>query len=202
VRSNPAGQGPCGAFLEDYFGQMLEDAGPGLAAAVRAAPMCLSVTGSVADPPSLDFLRDTVGVLTALFEAGIVAILDAQAFRWYSRELWASEIFDPAGPVPRHHVSILLSEDASAPEGLWFHTRGMRKFGRPDVSVRGVPPSYRDGVIDLCNRFIEMMAFGAIIPEGQPIKMHALPSGLRCHHAGDLDDPEFNNVHVEIAWPR
>jgi hypothetical protein len=24
---------------------------------------------------------------------------------------------------------------------------------------------------------------------------------LICHQAGSLDDPEFNNVHVEIRWP-
>jgi hypothetical protein len=23
---------------------------------------------------------------------------------------------------------------------------------------------------------------------------------MSCHHAGDLDDPAFNNVHVEITF--
>ncbi len=56
-------------------------------------------------------------------------------------------------------------------------------------------------MIDLCERFIEMMAFGAVIAEGQEIRMNSLPAGMRCHHAGDHDDPDFNNVHVEIMWP-
>jgi hypothetical protein len=76
----------------------------------------------------------------------------------------------------------------------------MRKFGRPDLSIHAVPPSHRDAVIDLCNRFIELQALGGLIPEGQVIKMDSLP-GMTCHHGGDLDDPDFNNVHVEVRWP-
>jgi hypothetical protein len=56
-------------------------------------------------------------------------------------------------------------------------------------------------VIDLCERFIELQAFGARIAEGQEVRMKTLPWGMTCHHAGDLDDPDFNNVHVEITPP-
>lgn len=48
------------------------------------------------------------------------------------------------------------------------------------------------------NRFIEFQAFGGVIEEGIEIRMEGLPSGMTCHHAGDLEDPDFNNVHVEI----
>ena len=48
------------------------------------------------------------------------------------------------------------------------------------------------------NRFILLQAEGARIAEGQEIRMASLPSGLTCHHAGRMDDPDFNNVHVEI----
>jgi hypothetical protein len=40
---------------------------------------------------------------------------------------------------------------------------------------------------------------GAVISEGREIKMRSFPSGWRCHHRGDLDDPDFNNRHVEIG---
>jgi hypothetical protein len=30
--------------------------------------------------------------------------------------------------------------------------------------------------------------------------MRGQPEGLVCHHGGDLDDPDFNNVRVEITW--
>jgi hypothetical protein len=31
--------------------------------------------------------------------------------------------------------------------------------------------------------------------------MDSLPAGLMCHHGGSVEDPDFNNVHVEIRWP-
>ena len=77
----------------------------------------------------------------------------------------------------------------------------MRKFGRPDISVRHVGPAYRDAVIDLCERFIEYQAFGGVIAEGEKIRIASLPPGGMAHHGGDLDDADFNNVHVEIGWP-
>ena len=82
----------------------------------------------------------------------------------------------------------------------WFHSRGMRKFGRPDLSVHNVPVEHQEAVIDVCNRFIQWQALGGIIEEGQEIRMKSLPSRMTCHHRGDLDDPDFNNVHVEITW--
>ena len=75
----------------------------------------------------------------------------------------------------------------------------MIKFGRPDISVHNVPSDLNPGVEDLCSRFIEMMAFGAVVDDGQPIKMASLPGGWFCRHAGDLDDPEFNNLHIEVG---
>lgn len=75
-------------------------------------------------------------------------------------------------------------------------------FGRPDLSIHNVPVQYHQAVIDLCNRFIEFQAFGGVIAEGQEIKIWSLPEGMVCHHRGDMDDPDFNNVHVEITWAR
>jgi hypothetical protein len=91
-----------------------------------------------------------------------------------------------------------VSEDSN-PDSRWYHTRGMRKFGRPDLSVHGVTPDLETGVEDLLNRFIEMLAFGAVVPDGQAIKLASLPHGWRCFHRGSLEDADFNNTHLEIG---
>jgi len=187
-------------FLSRPFEKLLAQQAPDLVAAIRGAPEGMLLEGEVADSASLDYLRDTVGVVTALLDSGGVAVFDMQAFRWFSPSAWRKNIFDPDGPVPRHHVSILISDEPSRGKE-WIHTRGMRKFGRPDISVHDVAANHRDAIIDLCNRLIEMMAFGALIPEGQPIKMSSLPPSMTCHQRGNLDDPDFNNVHVEITPP-
>ena len=38
--------------------------------------------------------------------------------------------------------------------------------------------------------------------EGGAVHGLSLPPGLICHHAGSVYDPDFNNVHIDIDWPR
>ena len=186
-------------FLGSPFLQALNAEDPAFVEAVLAQKQCVVLRGEVKDPPTLNYLRDTIGLITCFLDQGGVAVLDVQIFKWWSPAEWHKQIFDHGQAYPRHHVVIQVTPEDGGKE--WFHTRGMRKFGRPDISVRSVTPQYRNAVIELCNRFIEMQAFGAIVPEGQEIRMASLPPGMRAHHWGSVEDLTFNNVHIEIAWP-
>ena len=190
--------GPLGHLLDEESGDT------DLAAAVRAAHACLVITGTVADPPTLDYLRDVIGLVTCALDAGGVGVLDGTSLRWWSPMAWRRDIFVPEAPDLLKYADILVSEDAREARDertLWLHTRGMRKFGRPDLSVRGVRQPTIDAVIGLCNRFILLQALGDIVPEGQPVRLPGLPEGMICRHAGDFDDPDFNNVHLQVHWP-
>ena len=81
---------------------------------------------------------------------------------------------------------------------MWLHSRGLRAFGRPDLSMRHVPQDAMAAASDLCNRLIETQAYGAVIPDG-PVE--GPTGGMVAHTAGSLEDPDFNNVHIELAWP-
>ena len=177
---------------------------PELAQTVESAPDCTIIRGEVPDSATLDYLRDVVGLVTWFLDNGAMAVLDPQTLTWYDREKWRSRVFEPNGSVPTHHAMILYSDEKDGAGGnlFWFHTRGMRKFARPDLSVRHVPAQYRDAVINLLNRLVEAQAFGQVIAEGQLIEMQSLPPGMTCHHAGNLDDPDFNNTHIEVQWPK
>jgi len=170
-----------------------------LVTVVRAQKQCIVLQGEIKDPSTLNYFRDIIDLVTCLLDQGGVAVLDVQIFKWWSPNEWHKQIFGHGQAYPRNHVVIQVTPEEGGKE--WFHTRGMRKFGRPDISVRHVPPLYRNAVVDLCNRFIEMQAFGAIVPEGQDIRMASLPPGMKAYHWGRLDDLAFNNVHIEIAWP-
>jgi hypothetical protein len=183
---------------EGYIADGFRREDPALFEAVSSTDQCVVLRGDVADPATLDYFRDAVGLVTAVLESGGVAVFDPQMFKWWTPEEWRERAFEPAGPVPRHHVVILVSEEPGA-DLRWYHTRGMRKFGRPDLSIHHVPFDLREAVEDLCNRFVEMQAFGSVIPEGQEIRMKSLPEGWICRHGGDVEDPDFNNVHVEIG---
>jgi hypothetical protein len=188
-------------FQRGYLWDGLKRHKPVLAEAVQASGECLVMRGELEDQPDLNYFRDTVGLLTFLLDHGGVVVYDPWMFHWWEPGEWKDRIFRPGGAVPRHHVVVLTSEDSEDASLTWFHTRGMRKFGRPDLSVHRVPPQYREPVIDLFERFIELQAFGGVIVEGQEVRMKTLPSGMTCHHAGDMDDPDFNNAHVEITPP-
>ncbi len=160
---------------------------------------CLVLRGEITATENLNYLRDTVGLIAHLAESGAVSIYDPLMFRWWSAQKWRDELFAPNGPVPRHHTAILVSEEISGKK--WFHTRGMRKFARPDISVHNVSAEHEGGVNDLCNRLIEFQALGGLIPEGQEVRIKALPDGGLFRHGGHIDDPDFNNVHIEAYWP-
>jgi hypothetical protein len=172
---------------------------PGLAAKVAAQDRCLVVRGTIADPPTLNYFRDVIGLLTFALDAGGVAIYDPQMLKWWTPSEWRSLVFDAAALSPRRHVGILVSDDGDGTQ--WFHTRGMRKFGRPDLSVHRVTSQHQDAVIELCNRFIELQAFGGVVADGREIRMGSLPGGMRCVRRGDAEDPDFNNEHIELLWP-
>jgi hypothetical protein len=171
---------------------------PVTASQALKTPQAVAVRAEVTDPDTLDYFRDAIGLVTWLLDCGGVSIYDPQRFWLWSADEWRSEIFDPGEPQPQEHTTILISGDGS--ETQWLHTRGMRQYGRPDLSVHGVGMRYMDAVTQMIERFINMQAEGGVIPEGQEIRIQGLPPGGVCRHRGSLDDPDFNNVHVEIAW--
>jgi hypothetical protein len=188
-----------GTFREGYLWEQLRVESPTFAKTVAEQDSCVILQGGPNDPATLNYFRDAVGLLQFFLDAGGVALYDPQMFQWWSPDEWRSRVFDSGSASPRRHVTILVSEDEDGTR--WVHTRGMRKFGRPDLSVRRTPPPLFDAVVELCDRFIEFQAFGAQIGEGQPIRLHSLPDGMRCFRRGHVDDPDFNNEHIEIAWP-
>lgn len=199
--------GAFAAFLAGHLGILLDKDQPQIAPAVRAAPSCIRLLAAVPDPADLVYLRDTLGLVTALlFDAGRgVAVLDALALRWLTPVEWKAELWEPDAPQSTHHTTILVDEEEperGAQRSVWVHTRGLRKFGRPDISVRRVTQDRFDLVVALCNRFIELQARGGLIPEGQPIRIPDAPTDWLCRHRGNYDDPDFNNVHVEIGLDR
>jgi hypothetical protein len=177
--------------------QVTRDA-PITAAASLKALQGAVVRGGPVDPPTLDYFRDGIGVVTWLLDCGGVSVHDPQRLWLWGPDEWRSDVFAPHEPRPQEHTVILVSEDGDHTQ--WLHTRGMRQYGRPDLSVHGVGPSHLDAVTQLLEHFIAMQAFGGVVGNGQQVRMRGLPPGGVCRHGGSVDDPEFNNVHIEITW--
>ncbi len=187
--------------LGGTMGTLFEGENAALLARARAARDCLMLRGDVADPADLDSLRDLVGTITALVDLGGVAVVDPQMLSLFDPAEWRARFFESDEFLPRNHIAILASEDDAAFGRKWIHTRGMRKFARPDIGIRNVPPEYAGHAGQLAQRFADFEALGGIVEEGREIVIDGLPASMHAHHAGALDDPAFNNVHLAIRWP-
>ena len=191
-----------GFLTRPFFVAALKRDVPQLASTIESAPECTIIRGEIPDSANLDYLRDVIGLVTWFFDNGAIAVLDPQTAVWYDRETWRQHLFDSNGLNPRQHVVMFSSEETGGMDtnAFWLHTRGMRKFARPDLSIHGVPADKRDAAMDVVNRLVDAEAFGGVVAEGEVLQTVAWPQGLTCHRAGSLDDLEFNNTHIEIGW--
>lgn len=177
----------------------LAEQAPDLLDKVAQTRGCVIFRGHIADPETLDYHRDVIGLLQWLIDQGAGAILDMTAAEWWSPGDWRSRVFDPSEPLPHRHVTIYASPQDDG--RIWLHTRGMLKYGRPDISFRRVPIAEQARAADIVNRFIELQALGGIVAEGQAIRIAGVPDGMAARHSGDIDDPDFNNRHIAFDWP-
>ncbi len=184
------------SFRTGYVWDQIRKYKTSLAEQITQQDSCVVLRGEFLDPNTLNYFRDTIGFITYCLDHGGIAVYDPLMLEWWSRERWQQRVFDPGKTMPKRHTVVLLSEQDH--RLTWVHTRGLRKFGRPDLSIPDVTPELKEGVIDLCNRLIAFQAFGGVIQEGMPIKMPSLPARWRCYHRGHLEDPDFNNVHICI----
>lgn len=163
----------------------------------RAAPECIMLRGELNDPESLDYLRDTLGVVGALLDVGGTVVVDPQILALFPADVWRERCAD-GGASPREHVLILCNDEE---DGAWVRTRGLRKFARPDVSIRRVPQTEVERAGVVATRLVELQAQGMRFVDGTALEAEGLPQGLIAHLGGSLEDPQFNNVHVEFQWP-
>lgn len=179
-------------LFRDTWAEVANADRPGLLDLARKAPEAYLITGTVQRYDDLDYLRDLVGLVACLFDRGAVAICDVSAFKWWDRTSFLHQLWMPKRPMPFQHVSILQSVQ---PDGAyWLHTRGMRLFGRPDVSVRGVGADEIEPVVELINTLIGLFAEGGHLDDGATLADGRVRVQLR----GGLDDPAFNNRYLEV----
>ena len=186
--------------LAGTLGRLLWDENARLFERAKHARECVMLRGSLADPADLDALRDLVGTITALTDLGGIAVIDPQTLSMFDAQEWRHRFFAHDAFNARAHVLILCSEDDHDAGRLHVHTRGMRKFARPDISIRNVPAAAAGIAGELAERFVDFQANGGLIEDGYAVEIDGAPEGMIVHVAGALDDPEFNNRHLALRW--
>ncbi|MBB3226308.1 hypothetical protein FHW69_000898 [Luteibacter sp. Sphag1AF] len=186
--------------LAGALGELLKEDNPEAWAAAKAAPHVMAIRGRFPDSPQLDYLRDTLGVIAGLTDIGGKVVIDPQILTLFDAPSWREHYLVPGGAPPRHHVLILCSPEEVRGRS-WVRTRGMRKFGRPDISLSNVPDREIDRAGALAENLVELQALGARFDDGQSVEVDGIAGGLTVKLGGDESDPRYNNSHADMRWP-
>jgi hypothetical protein len=187
--------------LAGTLGRVLWDEDARLFERAKGARDCTMLRGSIPDPANLDPLRDLVGAITALAEGGGVAVVDPQILSMFDPMQWRRRFFEDDTFRARDHILIMCGEDERNAGRSWVHTRGLRKFARPDISIRNVPPAAANVAGELAERFAEFQALGGVVEAGREVEVDGAPEGMRAQLVGEFDDAEFSNRHLAFRWP-
>ena len=170
-------EGPIGKILKESYPQQYET--------FLQTPEKIVIRGELDDPCDLNYLRDCIGLVTYLLDNGGEVVLDTQVAQWYDKSTWHETIFYSESPTPTDHVWMYYSIERGdkSDSHFWIHTRGMRKFARPDVSLTNVPEHYFDSSVELCKRLIQSQGFGISVQSNAIINTVRHPHIHRQSHS-------------------
>lgn len=192
-------EGTMASLIGSNLGAVLARERPELYKAVRNTETWAVIRGEALQDADLHYLRNTIGLVEAAAESGAVGILDLQTFSLFTPQEWHDRIFAREFD-PFVHVTVLASQMENG--RLWLHTRGMRKFGRPDISLRDVGPDDVELAAQLINQMIYYGALGTFF--SQPVRLHPRPGAVCAVNpvlVDDLNNPDFNNAFYQLSWP-
>jgi hypothetical protein len=171
--------------LRNIAAQQLDDLGR-----LDAASCCYSITVAAEDPADLTHLQLAWAVASRIVAAGAFAALDVYAVNWLSGSTVAS--LSPDRPFTIHQEVSLVAETEPTPGfGHPVHTRGMIKFGRPDL-VAGVPADRVEETGRILNHLARMLAEGHILAPGQQLRLDGQRMLTVTAYAPDATTAELN----------
>ncbi|MEU4619683.1 hypothetical protein AB0G04_06860 [Actinoplanes sp. NPDC023801] len=154
------------------------------------ATCCYSIQVRLPDPADLTHLQLAWAVARAAARAGAVAVLDAFAHDWSPGAPIAA--LDPHRPFSvMREISVVAESEESPGFGHPVHTRGMVKFGRPDL-VMGVPEEQIGDAASILNQLASMLAEGHVLAAGQQLRVDG--DTLKVVHyrpGGDIPDVQL-----------
>lgn len=169
---------------------------PQAAEAVMHAPTCVALRGELPDAEHLNQLRDCIGMIMFLLDHGGTAVCDVLTGNWYSSLDWRLKIF---GEGILATQSLIAYHSIEQPDGrLHLYTRGMRRFARPDLSMKDVEFKVEPTRMAMIHHLANSMIAGGSIPNGHRLQFPELATSLTCQWQGSLDDPFFYNFWLKL----
>jgi len=167
-----------------------------LAASTRQ--VCIVIT--VPDPEDCLYLQLAWGFARALCDAVQVhGVLDRHARRWWSSErlLAGSNL----GLDPQRELSTLLLVDPDPRFGHVCHTRGLRKFGRPDLILPGLSVQHGSMAADVLHAIARPLVFGAALHPDQRVQQGWFSGTVQAYVPGRNAPPIDLDNHGLVLVP-
>jgi hypothetical protein len=148
-----------------------------------------SVRSSIEEPLDLGYLQGCWGAAAWLCECGGALLHDAAPIRWHRAE-------DVLGLDPlrefelEREVTVVFETDFTPGFGNVTHTRGLAKFGRPDVVLFGAEPEDAPKTGVLLNGLARRAALGAALRANQTVR------------PGNLEPRRLMPYEPELAHPQ
>jgi hypothetical protein len=124
---------PHKAFSPERLAPLLADLPAPVRAQAEKARLAITLRSEINTLPGDNHIR--LAGLAALYVADVSdgVVIDLLGRRAWTRDAWHAELVGRTlGPDQVRRVG------RADGEGLWLHTRGLPRFGRPDVQMRGI----------------------------------------------------------------
>ena len=183
-----------GADLDGTFGEA--------APLIRDSDQLTIVRGEFSDRSTFNYLRNSLGVVSAIVDNNAFGVFDMYGVRWWTPEQWIDSFVSQSEFRLQDHISVIVTDDEEVGPGLWMHTRGMCKVARPDLQVKHVSEANVNNTARLINQIGEYMASGVDITDGQtlnPGSFARLVSFVESPDDTAEDTPHFCNTCLEVC---
>jgi hypothetical protein len=165
--------------------------------ALDAATQLTAVLISRPDTNDLVHLQAGWAVTQWLVARGVTVVLDAQTNRfWKGADVSEWPALRPFALSVDVNVVVEAEPTASV---ATIHTRGLQKFGRPDLVVRDVPGSRWDAVAGLVRALAGQLAEGTVLRAGDTVTLAGNVVKLAAYQPTAETELHLNNDALLIS---
>lgn len=136
-----------------------------------------------------DFIDIQASITVLLSLDNPISILDVRTFSLIRAKDFRSTLADKEFDVKKEIIIAIIPQEN---DFVWLHTKGMIKFGQPELSIRDLPKNDYKSAFNYLN-----ILAAQIILENKTIKHESkltskeFPNGIIAKHAGQYGDDEY-----------
>lgn len=188
------------SFIGGSIGIVLEKENPMLYEKCKNAMTWVLIRGQVQKDNTFDYMRNVIGFIQTFIDNGAYGVFDFLTFSLIEPKKWTDRFFEKQINA-QNHILMLISEQKN---GLyWLHTKGMAKFGRPDMSIENVSKEELQQKKQIIDQLVYYAGEGAVFEKN--IKVHTRDGqkkqvySLEMEFVNDFENADFNNAFYKVS---